>query len=278
MTEEELVQLALSGQRDKLDELIGRIQTRIYNLAVRMLWHPDDAEDATQEILVKIITNLSSFRGDSLFITWSWQIAVNHLLNTRKRRYEKQNLSFEQMGEDLSHFATDNRIGTESEVEMRVLVEEAKIGCMQAMLLCLKRDERAAYILGEVMEITDQQGAEIFSITPAAFRKRLSRARMAVRSFMQNTCGLANHNNPCRCHRRVNIAIDRQLIDPHKLLFASSGENAALLAQIAQMDELERAGALFRTHPQYTSPELLKDFLKSEQLVGLFDQFGHSSS
>jgi RNA polymerase sigma factor (sigma-70 family) len=53
-----------------------------------MLYHPQDAEDATQEILVKILTRLSSFEGRSSFRTWLYRIAVNHLLNIRRSRVE----------------------------------------------------------------------------------------------------------------------------------------------------------------------------------------------
>ena len=62
-----LVKLAISGDRKALEELINSVKDRIYNLSIRYLWHPQNAEDATQEILIKIITNLSSFEGKSLF-------------------------------------------------------------------------------------------------------------------------------------------------------------------------------------------------------------------
>ena len=157
MTDEQLVQAALDGDREKLDELIGRIQTRLYNLAVRMLWNPADAEDATQEILIKIVTHLSDFQGNSLFSTWTWRIAVNHLLTTRKRRAEEQNLSFDVMADDLDHGLSDKALMLPDNVDEHLVIEEAKIGCMQAMLLCLSREERAAYVLGEIVEITDQE-------------------------------------------------------------------------------------------------------------------------
>jgi RNA polymerase sigma factor (sigma-70 family) len=65
-----------------------------------MLWHPHDAEDATQEILVKLLTRLSTFRGDALFSTWAYRVAVNHLLSTRRRRAEQPAMSFEAFAED----------------------------------------------------------------------------------------------------------------------------------------------------------------------------------
>ncbi|MHB9098158.1 MAG: sigma factor [Syntrophales bacterium] len=63
---EDLVEQAKMGNKDVLEEIIRRIQDRLYGLALRMLFIPADAEDATQEILVKIITHLGTFKGESL--------------------------------------------------------------------------------------------------------------------------------------------------------------------------------------------------------------------
>jgi len=81
---EALVEQAKNGDPDALEALVRQIQDRIYGLAMRMLWHPQDAEDATQEILVKIVTHLGSFRNESAFATWCYRIAANHLLSLRK--------------------------------------------------------------------------------------------------------------------------------------------------------------------------------------------------
>src|SRR4029450_10124193 len=83
-----LVLRTKSGDRDALEELVGRHHARIYNIAVRMLYHPQDAEDATQEILVKALTALSSFEGRSAFRTWLYRIVINHVLNAKRGRLE----------------------------------------------------------------------------------------------------------------------------------------------------------------------------------------------
>src|SRR5947209_17173733 len=96
-----LVLRAKSGDRDALEELVGRHQAWIYNIALRMLYHPQDAEDATQEILVKAVTALSSFEGRSSFRTWLYRIAVNHLLNVRRSRVEDPAINFQMYGDEL---------------------------------------------------------------------------------------------------------------------------------------------------------------------------------
>ena len=76
-----LVDQATSGDKDVLETLITGVQDMVFNLSLRMLGTFADAEDATQDILLKMITHLSSFRGDSAFTTWVFRIAANHLKN-----------------------------------------------------------------------------------------------------------------------------------------------------------------------------------------------------
>ena len=79
---EQDVRLAKNGDKEALDAIICGIKDNIYGLAMRMLRHPEDAEDQTQEILIKVITHLSDFREESAFSTWVYQIACNHLLRS----------------------------------------------------------------------------------------------------------------------------------------------------------------------------------------------------
>jgi RNA polymerase sigma factor (sigma-70 family) len=79
----ELAAAAQAGSREALDGLVRAVQRPIYNLALRMLQRPADAEDATQEILIKLVTYLAQFRGESAFSTWIYRVASSHLLNQR---------------------------------------------------------------------------------------------------------------------------------------------------------------------------------------------------
>ena len=147
---EMLVRRAQDGDRHALEELALAVKDGLYNLALRMLWHPQDAEDATQEILVKLLTRLGSFRGEAAFTTWAFRVAANHLITTRRRRAERQDLSFDAFAVDLME---GSQIRATTGSNEHLLEEEVKIGCTQGMLLCLDREHRLAYILGEVFEI-----------------------------------------------------------------------------------------------------------------------------
>ncbi len=84
----QLIQQTLDGDKRALNELLAEHQQFIYNVAQKLLLHPDDAQDATQEIMIKIVTSLRSFAGRSSFKTWVYRIAVNHLLNSKKKPTE----------------------------------------------------------------------------------------------------------------------------------------------------------------------------------------------
>ena len=245
---------AKCGDRAALESVVRAVQKDVYNLAIRFLWHPQDAEDTTQEILIRVLTGLGGFRGESGFRTWVYRVACNALLTLRKQRMEQQSLSFEQFDEDLAHGLSDTPLRIEDDASERLLLEEVKIGCTLAMLQCLDRDHRLAYILGEIMELDHIQAAEALETTPAAFRKRLSRARASIISFMKSHCGLISPTNACRCHRRVSTAMELGRVDPAHLLFATSQQQAKrfpqVLDEIRQLEETRRAAALYRSHPE----------------------------
>lgn len=203
MTPEELATQAIAGDRDALNALVATLQDDIYGLALRMLWHREDAEDATQEILLRIVHRLPQFGFRSRVRTWAYRVAFNYLLDFKKSAIERRGLTFEQFGEDLGqHFESVSA----DEVVESLLIDEVKVGCSLAMLQCLDRSHRAVYLLGEILEFAGPDGAEVLEISPALFRKRLQHARAAVVTFMRSHCGLVSDAAPCRCHRRVPVA------------------------------------------------------------------------
>ena len=107
LTLEDVARRAIEGDRDALDRLVKELQADVYGLALRMLWNREDAEDATQEILFKIITSVATFRGESSFRTWALRVATNHLLNVRRSRVEEESLTFEAFGRDLADGLAD---------------------------------------------------------------------------------------------------------------------------------------------------------------------------
>src|SRR5256885_1648189 len=132
-----LVARARSGDRKALEELVQRHQAWIYNIAIRMLYHPQDAEDATQEILIKVLTRLSSFEGRSSFRTWLYRIVVNHVLNMKRGQVEPASMDFASYGaaiDDTPELELADPKATSAETDL--LVTEAMLSCTSGMLFC----------------------------------------------------------------------------------------------------------------------------------------------
>ena len=242
---EDLARLAIDGDRGALDLVVRELQPDIYGLALRMLWNKEDAEDATQEILVRIVTRLSQFAFRSRLRTWAYRVAVNYILDVKKSEVERLHLSFEHFADGLTQGLDVE--GT-SDTEQSLLVEEVKVGCTLAMLQCLDRPHRLAYVLGEIMELSGPEAAEALDISPELFRKRLQHARAAVVSFTKAHCGLVSDAAPCRCNRQVASAVKDGRVDVHHLTFArsrSSFEEAK--ARVRKVDEARWALEVHRT-------------------------------
>src|SRR3989441_8971039 len=200
----EMVRQAQGGNREALERLITRHQAWIYNIVLRMVYLPQDAEDATQEVLVKLITKLSTFVGKSSFRTWLYRIVVNHVLNMKRTRADAAGWTFTRYGDSLDATPDMDLLDPRSvPADVQLLVEEAKIGCTSGMLLCLDREQRLIYILGDIFGVTDKIGSELLEISRDNFRQKLGRARRDLHSFMQNKCGLVNKAHPCRCAKKT---------------------------------------------------------------------------
>ena len=218
---EDLVERAKRGNRDVLEEIVRRIQDRIYGLALRMLFIPADAEDATQEILVKVITHLGTFKGESRFETWVYSIASNHLLTTRKCRAERWQLTFDTCVQTIEEGVPDNAGDAFPGAEQNLIVEETKLACVHYLLLCLKREVRLAVILGEIFGVKSTEGGRILGLTPAAYRQRLSRGKKQLMDFLVANCGLVDPRNPCHCKTLAALHVKKRQIDPKNLLFVT---------------------------------------------------------
>src|SRR6266851_255941 len=228
-----------------------------------MLYHPQDAEDATQEILIKVLTRLSSFEGRSSFRTWLYRIVVNHVLNMKRGRLEPPMLTFSCYGHGLANTPDlDPPDQGTVAADVRLEVEEARIGCTAGMLLCLDREQRLIYILGEIFEVTDVVGGELLEISRENFRQRLARARRDLHSFMNDKCGLVNQANPCRCAKKTRGFIQVGYVDPQSLLFARERvqqvREVVPRAHAALMTLDDRCAETYRDHPFHESPDFVQ--------------------
>ena len=266
-----LVEKATAGDKKSLETLVAGVQDLVFNLSLRMLGTFADAEDATQDILLKMITHLSSFRGGSSFTTWVFRIAVNHLKNYKKHMFAHYPLSFEYYGDDIENGKIQDVPDLTQNVEQAILAEELKMSCTNVMLQCLDMESRCIFILGTMFKIDSRIAGDILGMTPEAYRQRLSRIRKKMADFLGQYCGEYGSGR-CKCKDRVNYAIQNHRINPLKPDYTAATEIPiqTMLDVKNAMEDIDDLSQDFSFCKSYQSPErtkhLIQELLNSTQL------------
>jgi len=279
MPDELLVTQSLQGDRHSIELLITRYSSVIYNLCYRMVADKAYVADLSQEIFIRMITKLSTFKHDSAFKTWLYRIAVNHILNYRENVVAGRTGGFKAFAHDLDEAPDwDLNAGEYYGADQHLLVEETKQTCMSGMLLCLDVKHRLVFILGELFGINDRIGSEVLGISPENFRTILSRGKRDLYQFMHDKCGLVNKSNPCRCEKKTRAFIKAGFVHPSNLRF--TGHHLRKIKELAeekqgQMEDLleNEYRQLYLQHSLVDDSGLvdaLKQLLQSEKINTIF--------
>jgi|JI9StandDraft_2_1071091.scaffolds.fasta_scaffold38736_2 RNA polymerase sigma factor (sigma-70 family) len=255
---ENLLDDAMTGNVSALEKLLKEAQRFVYRLTLRMLWNPTDAEDATQEILIRIIKNLKKFKKESKFTTWVYRITVNYLLTEKQKKYKLEQ-SYSKIIKKLETTSIKN------DYEVNLQKEELKIGCSYAMLLSLDKNHRIAFILHYIFELSGEEGSLILEITPANYRKRVSRAKEKLLAFMSERCNLINDSKLCKCPNMLTHLVEKNFIsreDTRKLRkeFGSQSVDHKILENL---DTLERLAFIYKENANSSSAKKLHPKIKS---------------
>jgi RNA polymerase sigma-70 factor, ECF subfamily len=165
-SDRELVARARAGDTAAFEELVRRHRDRIYRVALRVCRHPADAEDVTQEAIVRAWRGLGTFRGDAEFTTWLYRIVTNLALNRVTRRREH---ATERVPEPAGP--------GEALDPARRAEDRERLDAALAALDTLTAEQRACYVLREVEGLTYEELAEVLDISVASVKGRLYRAR-----------------------------------------------------------------------------------------------------
>jgi RNA polymerase sigma factor (sigma-70 family) len=258
---EGLARRAVSGEAHALERLCRELQDPVYRLALRFSSDPQAAADATQEILILIVTHLAEFEGRSKLTTWVYTIASRHLLRTVRGPVEVSVAGPEPFADWIDRNLAAEAPGGYDEAEYRLLAGEVRLACTYGMLLTLSRPLRLAYLLGDLLGLPDVEGAQALEISREAFRQRLARARTIMRGIIADRCGLVRAEHPCRCDRQIDSSIAYGILDPRRpVLSTLPGATAPIPAGTlaAAARELDLATAIaeaYRSGPHYRATE-----------------------
>ena len=239
------VDQAINGSKEALEAIIENIEGPVFNLSLRMLGRIEDAEDAKQDILIKVITSLSSYKGKSLFSTWVYKIAVNHLINEKNKDFVNHPLSFEIFGSDIDRYVASS-VDQTNPAEKKIFLEELKI-------------DRLIFILGTMFDVDSRLGSEITGLSADNFRQRLSRSRKVMSTFLSEYCEHAG-GKKCNCMNRVNYALSQHRIDP-ALPYSSSLIPERISTSKSAMENIDAATALYSNLLRHSSKQQAKEYL-----------------
>lgn len=170
-----LVARAQRGDAAALEALCARVRPLLVRHARRLLGRSADVEDAVQDVLMLACARLSTYRWEGSFAGWLYAIATRSIL--RRAATSPQEAA---LAADVAERTLVSDHDPMADVEWRLVEQELHLACTIGVLTGLSPEARRLYLLGEVLAVPDRVGAEVAQVTPAAYRKRLERARRAV--------------------------------------------------------------------------------------------------
>ncbi len=181
LTDEQLVELAVSTEPEAFGEIVRRWERKIFALCFGMLGREDEARDAAQEAFIAAYRNLSRFRGEAKVSSWLHRIAVNQCL-TSKRRAKTRSEDFidEEKHEEERYFVAPERLSpansTESK-ERHTLVRQA--------VTSLPAELRQVVVMKEFEEMTFQEISETLEVPLSTVKSRLYTGLKQLRSKLE---------------------------------------------------------------------------------------------
>lgn len=260
---QEQVKLALQGNSDALEYIMLAIKDDVFNLSLRMLGTIADAQDASQDIFIKVLTNLSNFRMEANFHTWVYRIAVNYLIDYKKSMFAQQPLDFDFYANDIRAGYVEDMNEILSEYDADTLAEELKLSCTNVMLQCLDPTSRCVFILGTMFHVNSKIAGDILHMTPANYRQLLSRAKKKMANFLMEYCGLTK-TGQCSCRKRISYAIEQHRLHPGTLEYSSLPQlNRQLLNDYKDtMNEIESQMIVFNDLKNYELKLNVSEFIE----------------
>ncbi len=172
------------------------VYSAFHSKIVRYLTHmvgQRDAEDLTQEVVVKVNQALKTFRGESQLSTWIYRIATNAALdklrNPSFRQTEQKSLSEESMAEgEIKIVDKDAWTGEKKPSVETSLIRKEMNACIRGIIENLPENYRTVVVLSELEGVKDDEIAEIIGVSIGTAKIRLHRARARLKKELETHC------------------------------------------------------------------------------------------
>ncbi|KNY29827.1 RNA polymerase sigma factor [Pseudobacteroides cellulosolvens] len=195
--------------KDNFEQIYLLYFNKIYNLAFKITGSSDAAADITQETFIQVLTNADKYRGDSQIYTWIYAIAKNNCFKYIKKIRKN---SFHSM-EELIKTASFNVEYSQQEKQQYIV--QVKDGCLLGLLRCLSFNQRIAFILNVLFDVSMKDVASVISKSENSTRILICRARKNIREFLCRNCSLYDNNNSCRCENLISFSLKQGWIEKY---------------------------------------------------------------
>ncbi len=181
----QLIAECLRGDALAFGVLVRRYQDRLFNTIYRMVGNAEDAQDVVQEAFLSAYQSLEGFKGDSLFFTWLYRIAVNTAISFKRKKRVSLSLHVANNGEtgidppDVSETSRPGHALEQVEQEQRI----------QRALNRLSAEHRAVLIMKDMEGQKYEAMAEVLEVPIGTIRSRLHRARLELRELLEQDEG-----------------------------------------------------------------------------------------
>jgi RNA polymerase sigma-70 factor (ECF subfamily) len=185
MSDSEIIDQILKGDRDKYRILVERYQQMVFRTCIGFLHNKDDADDLTQDVFIQAFQSLSKFKGNASFLTWIYRIAVNASLNKVRRSNKK--LFLQRFENILRGKRNEPEIPIpESENPENLMILDEQRKWVQIALNNLPENQRTAIILSKYDDLSQKEIAEILNLTEGAVEALLQRAKANLRNKLSS--------------------------------------------------------------------------------------------
>ena len=181
LQERDLIRKAKQGDMLAFEELILKHEKIVYNLALRMMNHSEDAMDISQEVFLKAYRSLSNFDERSAFSTWLYRITHNTCIDEIRKRKGKQTYSLE---EDLESEdgSMQRQVADDGDTPEESLMRKEQKSEILRALDTLSEEHKAAIILRDVKGMSYEEIAEILDLSLGTVKSRINRARNQLKT------------------------------------------------------------------------------------------------